>query len=350
MRRARQLAVAGGSLCGIAALFAIPALYVPGLAALIAAFVAPAWVRLAAARARVSLELLADTVSEGERVEMRIEVARRGPRTPGMALAPGPGCGEVALSGAASETVELSMLALRRGLHLAGPACVRVADPLGICVCEVVSQQRELLVLPRVERLDERASRQIEGRGASRRARKPAGDSLRPYRPGAPAARIHWPTVARTGTLIERAEIAEEEPGRSSLVVLDAEQPSSAEALEQAVRAAASLCFHLARRGGCDLLLPGAKRTLAIRSDLKSWPAALRGLALVQADARCLLGGLRGRSVELLWITASHAGAPPWQEPCLRVAPEPLAGRPVAFNIAGCSAQSIETGAWALSA
>jgi uncharacterized protein (DUF58 family) len=223
---------------------------------------------------------------------------------------------------------------------------VRIADPLGICVREVVSHEHEVLVLPRVERLDARACEQIEGRGA--RAHTPAGDSLRPYRPGAPAARIHWPTVARTGTLIERAEIADGEPG--VLVVLDAEQPSSAEALDQAVRAAASLCLHLARRGGCELLLPGARRPLAIRYDLKSWPTALRALALVQADTRCLLEGLRGGSAELLYVTASQAGVPPWRRRGMRVAPQPIAGHPVAFTVAGCSAQPIETDTWALSA
>ena len=34
-------------------------------------------------------------------------------------------------------------------------------------------------------------------------------DSLAPHRPGAPASRIHWPTVARTTMLMERRMVAD---------------------------------------------------------------------------------------------------------------------------------------------
>ena len=70
-------------------------------------------------------------------------------------------------------------------------------------------------------------------------------DALRPYRPGRPAGRIHWPTVARTGDVIERRLAAEADS--RPLVVLDPRRPPSDDALDRAVRAAASLCVHLAR-------------------------------------------------------------------------------------------------------
>ena len=69
------------------------------------------------------------------------------------------------------------------------------------------------------------------------------------------------------------------------LVVLDASAPPSEEALDMAVRAAASLCLHLARRGGCALLLPGDRRPLFVAPDLAAWPAAHARLAVVEADA-----------------------------------------------------------------
>ena len=68
-------------------------------------------------------------------------------------------------------------------------------------------------------------------RGRGRRAR-PAEtaaevemESLRPYREGAPASRIHWPTVARFGSLMERRLLADSDS--HPLVVLDATRPAT---------------------------------------------------------------------------------------------------------------------------
>ena len=49
-------------------------------------------------------------------------------------------------------------------------------------------------------------------------------ESLRPYREGAPASRIHWPTVARVGTLMERRLLADSDS--QPLVVVDPTHPS----------------------------------------------------------------------------------------------------------------------------
>src|SRR4029078_12472989 len=77
-------------------------------------------------------------------------------------------------------------------------------------------------------------------------------------RPGSPASRIHWPAVARGHGLMERKLISEADS--RPLVVLDPRTPASQDALDAAVRAAASLCVHFARRSGCSLLLPGDRR------------------------------------------------------------------------------------------
>ena len=71
-------------------------------------------------------------------------------------------------------------------------------------------------------------------------------DGLRAYREGAPASRIHWPSVARTGEMLERRLVAELDS--APLIVMDPSAPASEEALDKAVRAAASLCVWLARK------------------------------------------------------------------------------------------------------
>ena len=70
------------------------------------------------------------------------------------------------------------------------------------------------------------------------------------------------------------------------LVILDATRPPSEEALDRAVRAAASLCVHLGRRSGCALLLPGDRRPTALAHDMAAWPALHARLALVTAAAQ----------------------------------------------------------------
>ena len=83
-------------------------------------------------------------------------------------------------------------------------------------------------------------------------------DGLRPYRPGTPASRIHWPALARGAGLIERRLQADGDT--RPLIVLDTRGSGDLELLDAAVRAAASLTLELARGGGCGLLLPGEQR------------------------------------------------------------------------------------------
>ena len=56
MRRAASIGAAGAALCALAALFAATALYVPGIALLLVATLAPAWVSLGAFGASLELE------------------------------------------------------------------------------------------------------------------------------------------------------------------------------------------------------------------------------------------------------------------------------------------------------
>ena len=70
-------------------------------------------------------------------------------------------------------------------------------------------------------------------------------DGLRPWREGSPASRIHWQSFARGAGLMERKLISEADS--RPLVVLDPRAPASPDALDAAVRAAASLAVHFAQ-------------------------------------------------------------------------------------------------------
>jgi uncharacterized protein (DUF58 family) len=340
--RARELAIAGALMCAAALLFALPALFVPGLALLLAGVLAPAWVRLSAARAEVTLRAAVTSAYEGESVALTVTVSHGLLPFPGAELVPLPGAPPIALPGHGRGEIELSAIAPRRGRHTLGPARLRLSDPFGLCTLELASGEQELLVLPRVYPVSAAALDRVGGRGASpSRTPRHAGaelDGLRPYVPGTTASRIHWPTVARTGTLLERGFLAERE--RRPLVLLDAGAPASEEALDLALRATASLCVHLARRGGCLLLLPGERRAVAIAADLRGWPVLHARLALVRAGAPGTARRPAGPRATL-YVTAADAVAPPVHGPCYRVGPHPLAGLGVAFTVAGCSAQLI---------
>jgi uncharacterized protein (DUF58 family) len=330
----------GGGLILAAGAFGVSALYVPGTALVLISFAARLTVGLAASRARVALELGAESVEEGLPAPLRIR-AKGWPFAISRAeLRPLPS-GEwrpVPFSGLDQE---LRLSPARRGEHEIGPAVVRFADPFGICSRERRSQAARLLVLPRVHRV---ARHQLEltlGLGRTRRLLDdgPDVEGLRPYRQGAPASRIHWLTVARVGHLVERRaeRDAEDMP---VTVVLDASFPASAEALDSAVRAAASLCVGLAAHGGCSLLLPGREEALPVRPDLSSWHYLHARLAQLQAGPGPSWGAVV-RAQSVIWVGARRpdgdrrgAGAV-----SCTVSPLPRGDRPVLFAVAGCSVQ-----------
>ena len=338
MSRASLVAALGVSLILLAAGTAVSALYVPGVALLALAAGAEASVRIAARHASAQLELNERTVEEGRRAALAVRAGgwpyalSRGELRP----LPGSAWRPVGLRGT---VVELALQPARRGEHLVGPAAVRFGDPFGICRRELRSGQASLLVLPRVERIRREQLERALGLGRARSLLDdgPDVEGLRPYRPGAPAARIHWLTVARTGELVERRA---ERDARDMpfMIVLDAGAPASEEALDRAVRAAASLCVGIAGMGGCSLLLPGAQEAQQIRPDLAAWPYLHAGLATVQSGARPAWAvAERARSVIWVGARAPEAGR---AAVCCTVSPLPRAGHAVLFEVAGCSVQA----------
>ena len=170
-------------------------------------------------------------------------------------------------------------------------------------------------------------------------------DGLRPHREGAPASRIHWPAYARTGELTERRLRAEGDT--RPLIILDPRGPDDS-MVDAAVRAAASLCVHLAGRGGCALLLPGDRRPSLLEPGLAGWAHLHTRLALVENGATPSLMGLSARRGAVIYVAGRPAGSIPralLHAPGTRVlvVPGRVPGRVPAFTVAGCHGYELES-------
>jgi uncharacterized protein (DUF58 family) len=363
MSRAVWAALLGGVMVGVAGAFDTASLYLPGVGLLVAALGAALWVSLASHGLAVRRLAGPRAVQEEEPYPLRLEL-RPGLLPPPAGelrdpLVPDP----IPLGGRASRRVRIDVRFARRGRRRLEPGVLAVHDPLRIAVrrVKVAGEEGEVLVLPRIEPV-----KAISAGGAGATGAGPDGggdrawlggrldgsadeldlDGLRPYRLGTPASRIHWPAVARSGQMLERRLTAEADS--APLVVLDSARPPSAEALDRAVRAAASLCLHLARRGGCALLLPGERRPLAVTPDLSAWPRVHARLALVEASLRPPAPSRARRGGAVVWVSA--AGSAPRELPrsaaggAWLVMPEPREGTRAEFSVAGCAGYRLGRG------
>ena len=336
-------------------------LYIPGLTFLVLGAGFAAWVSLAARGARLVREPGPATVEEEAPWPLRIVVYH--------GILPMPG-GEV-IEPLLPEPLRLSRMPVardgnrrlrmevrfgRRGRRKIQVSKLIVHDPLGLAAREVEASgaQSEVLVLPRIEAVvpvegggaPGVRSRGRDGSHAGGAARAPAPDMeldvLRPYRPGAPAMRIHWPTLARTGELWERRFVAD--PRARALIVVDSHDPVGDRELDSAVRAAASLAYHLARSGGCGVLLPGDRRPTLLRPDMRGFADLHARLALLEPAAVAPTVSRRPGAGQIVWVTASHAipALPARLGAGWIVAPHPLAaGAPAEFRVGGCIGQRL---------
>jgi uncharacterized protein (DUF58 family) len=324
--RAAVVAACGLVLCLVSLIFDAAPLFVPAVGLLALGLGTPTWVWLAAKGGAVERRLPAERVIEHEPVDAIIEVRRGRLGLPGAEVVdPFTGsrfelAGELSpVKGDRTTTVKVSSRFPRRGLHRLPAPALTVRDPLDLTRAEAVGRtgNQQVLVLPRTEPV------RWLGSGHSRRLRLPDGhagsealaavdlDGLRPYRPGTPASRIHWPAVARGAGLIERRLQADGDT--RPLVVLDARTPASAgragvDLVDAAVRAAASLVLEFSRAGGCGLVLPGEQRPTMIDRELIAWPAAYARLALVEGGSACrapVLGPMSGRGGAVVYVAAS---------------------------------------------
>lgn len=364
MGRPLATALLGLGLCLVGAAFDSASLYLPGVAFVLVAIVAAAWVRLAAIGARVARAPGPATVVEDEPFQVEAEASLGWLPAPGGELTDPLVADEAPLAGRRRARLEGTATLPGRGPVRLAPSVLTVRDPLRLCARRIVGDDSpEVLVLPRVHTVVVTAeggasgAGGLAGIGVGTRSRislrdDPSDgldlDGLRPYREGAPASRIHWATLARRREMMERRFVSESASG--PLVVLDAGAPADAAALDAAVRATASLCVALARVDGVSLLLPGDRRPIEIDHDLGAWPGIHKRLALVEAGTTPSLGGLGPRAGALLWVTAAAAAALPRDlerlaaRPRYLVAPALPSGAVAAFTVAGCAGTIVDYG------
>lgn len=339
--------------------FAAPVVLLPGVALLLLVAGCSAWARLGAAGLSGERLGAPATIDEGEAFE--VTIAGRS--------------GWLPLAGAVEDDaigppvpVRLarprSAFALRRGgslprrgRHLLAPPALRIGDPFGIAARRVrLGPAASVLVLPRIEPLGgppgadgPAVGRRIRGLGElaaggeRESAAEPELDGVRPYRPGTRATRIYWPSLARGTGLAERHLVAAGES--APLIALDPSGAGSEDDLDRAVRAAASLMAHLARLGGCELLVAGARGRLRVGRDPRAWMGALAALAVVgSADGSPRLAAADLRST-VVWVAAAREPRVP--QGLVRgfvVAPRPLPGWPVSFTASGCAGHGLGAG------
>jgi uncharacterized protein (DUF58 family) len=356
MRGPAWILALGGALILAGAGFDSPSLLVAGVGLALLVVVMSLWVEAAARLVGVERAPGPPRVVEGELYPLRIQVRAPLP-LPGGDL-DDPLLAEPLPVGPSRRSYSAAVEVWGRGRRRLEPPALTVRDPLGLRERRAQGgTSQELLVLPAICPVEAAGPGGEPGGRASRAGAAGAGswldaaaidfeiDGLRPYRPGTPATRIHWPSVARSGEMVERRLVA----GSSSvpLVALDAARPLSAEALDQAVRAAASLCLHLGRRGGCSLLLPGAARPIEVDPALSRWDHAHARLALVEAGEKTV-SAARSRAA-LFWVTAGdpdralRAARAAGPGGAVLVSPAPAPGLSTVFTVAGCSGQPLRS-------
>ena len=250
----------------------------------------------------------------------------------------------VAAGGGQTSPWRVSTVCKRRGLFTLGPWTVRMQDPFGLfAVTQRYEQTQSLLIVPPVVELP--AVILPRGVATGRAvARQPAADltlnvsATRPYAPGDPLRRIHWPSSAHHNTLMSKTFDAEISGDLWIILDLDAgvqagEGEESTE--EYGVILAASLADRMLRQNrAVGLVAYGARDAYLVpaRGEGQLW-RVLQALALVQAGERRPLAtvltemrAVLGRRTTVAVITPS--GDPAWVEalsPLLRQGVAPMA-------------------------
>jgi uncharacterized protein (DUF58 family) len=354
VRHALATALLGLTLGLTAALFDAATLRVPAVALVVLAATTVAWVGLSARGLRVTRTVSARRVVEGEPLAVRIDVrAGRLPLCTGQLVDPLLDAPVSLRAGRRTARVRVQVRFARRGRRVLDAPRVLLADPLGLARREVRAPDDggdEVLVLPRLEPVLVAREGEDGARTARRGRPAPAADSepdgLRALREGTPASRIYWPAIARGAEPQERRLVAGSDT--RPLVVLDPRGAEREEDLDAAVRAAASLAHHLARAGGCAVLLPGDRRAATLDGSPASWAHVHARLALVGDGAGPGLGAVAGRRGPVLFVSARRRASLPRGLGAsggerLLVVPRTLAGRRPVLTVAGCNAYAAGT-------
>jgi uncharacterized protein (DUF58 family) len=359
--RPLTIALLGVALCLAGGIFDSASLYVPGVALVGIALAATGWVVMAASGAAIERHPGPHTVAEEEAYPLRVEMRSGMVPPPGGELVEPLLGWPVPIAGRWSRRVRINVRFSRRGRRVLEPGRLLIRDPLRLFEREIVDSRRdEVLVLPRIEPVTapggggagagnhggQGIDPGVMGRRLDASMAELEIDGLRPYREGAPASRIHWASVARRGEMLERRLVAELDS--APLIVVDPSAPSGEEGLDKAVRAAASLCVHLAQQGGCAVLLPGDRRPIEIGHDMGAWAAVHVRLALVESGSPPPASTLGPRGGAVIWVTgADLLSAPRALERLpagarIVVSPAALPGVRPLFEVAECTGCLVE--------
>jgi uncharacterized protein (DUF58 family) len=235
-----------------------------GLAAL--PFVAGLYLRWSNKPIAATRHLSESRVGPGTRVTVRLEIANPSPATTSFLLLEDrlpPALGRPArlvvtgVGGRGVQRVSYTVLPQLRGHFGIGPLTVDRTDAFGLSRRRVVVEGRdELIVTPEVEDLRapaDAASATSVGTARSRQLLRSGEEyyTMRAFQEGDDLRRIHWPSVARTGTLMIRQDEASRRAG--GLLYVDSREtmlgPAGSPAFERAVSCAASVGALFARNG-----------------------------------------------------------------------------------------------------
>jgi uncharacterized protein (DUF58 family) len=344
-----RTAALGALLVVVAGLLDAEPLYVPGGALLVLAAGSAAWVLGGARGVRVTRTVGVTRAMEEEPVAVDLRVTSPRPLPTGGVLDPLLPAPAPLATGRRLTRVRIDVRFSRRGRKVLVAPRIAVRDPFGLLTRIVrgpAPPPDEVLILPRIEPVRAPGS-SGETSGALRLGRRSSVaaeielDGLRQHRPGTPASRIFWPSLAKGGELLERR--LRDDSDTRPLIVLDPRGAASGDDLDAAVRAAASLAVHLAHEGGCALLIPGDRRPATLDPGLIGWPNVHARLALVEGDTPPALPGIAARRGPIIYVAARRLSRPPRalaHAPGggrVLVVPGTLTGRRLGFTVAGCS-------------
>ncbi len=348
-RRGAAVLAIGLSVWIVAWLFGASALFPIAAGLVLAVPVTLAWVRLSRQRLAATRRWEGHAVVEGGdvRIDLRVEPSSRVPLPVALAHEAVGRLGEHKVElhregGVYVGSYTLSNVA--RGRHLFEPVRISISDPWQLAEASLRVDAREVLVVyPRLVDLDglftDAGAALADGRRLP--LRRPAGlefHTVRQHAPGESLRRVHWPSTARTRTLMVKD--FEDAPRDEVAVLLDGDAAGVAgvapdSSFDAAVRAAGSILRAHVRAGHPAVLVLNTREreVQPVAMDGPEWERALGVLAGAMADGRtpasALLDSAEGpaaRAVELIVVTSRP-------EPALvrRLLERALSRRPVAL-------------------
>ncbi len=280
--RGAAVLFAGVAMWFTARILGSPGLEVVGIGLVSLPVIAALFVRWGHQRIAVRRRLSDVRVPPGTRVTVQIDVENRAPAPTSFLMLEDrlpPALGRPArlviasIASRSTQQVSYTVFPQARGRYQLGPLVVDVSDPFALIRQRLEFDEREeLLVTPEIEDLStapESAFGPNVGASRTRNLFRTGEEyyTMRQYQEGDDLRRIHWPSVARTGSLMIRQD--ESSRRASGLLFLDTREgglgQSRGPAFERAVSVAATLGAVLAR-GGFTLRLATADTQAAALS------------------------------------------------------------------------------------